>query len=167
MKVDLPYGTASVTVDLPDYTHVVIPEDLPGVTDTRAEIRRALDNPIGTDRLTQLAKGKKDVVIIINDITRPASSDLMLEELLQDLAICGIKEDMVIVAIASGNHRANTAEEIREMIGAGLASRLTVVNHDCNDKNNLTSLGQTDTGLPVWINTLVTKASFKILTGLI
>ncbi len=167
MKVDLPYGTASVTVELPDHAHVIIPEDLPGVTDTRAEIRRALDSPIGCARLTQLAKGKNDVVIVINDITRPASSDLMLEELLQDLAICGIKEDKVTVVIASGNHRANTAEEIKEMIGAGLALRLNVVNHDCNDKHNLTSLGQTDTGLPVWINTLVTKASFKILTGLI
>jgi nickel-dependent lactate racemase len=167
MKVDLPYGKASVTVELPEHAHVVIPKDLPGVTDTRAEIRRALDNPIGSNRLTQLAKGKNDVVIVINDITRPASSDLMLEELLQDLAICGIKEDQVTVVIASGNHRANSADEIKEIIGADLASRLKVVNHDCNDQDNLTSFGQTDTGLPVWINTLVAKASFKIVTGLI
>jgi nickel-dependent lactate racemase len=53
------------------------------------------------------------------------------------------------------------------MIGHELASRLRVVNHDCDDQNNLTNLGHTDSGLPVWINTLVAKASVKILTGLI
>ena len=167
MKVDLPYGTKSVKIDIPENARVVIPEEMPGIPDVRAEIRRALDNPIGTASLSQLAMDKSDVVIVINDITRHAPSGLMLEELLWDLSQAGIQEDQVTVVIANGNHRPNDDEEIREMIGPDLASRLRVVNHDCNDKTNLTDLGQTDTGLPAWINTLVASASFKIVTGLI
>lgn len=167
MKVDLPYGSTSVGIEVPENTRVVIPEEVPGVANVRAEIRRALDYPIGAPLLSVLARGKSDAVVVINDITRPAPSGLMLAELLRDLSLAGIQENMVTVVIACGNHRPNNAEEIREMIGHDLASRLRIVNHDCDDKNNLTYFGKTDTGLPVWINTLVAKASVKILTGLI
>ena len=167
MQVELPYGTSSFKVDVPENARVVIPEEMPGIPDERAEIRRALDNPIGTAALSQLARGSSDAVIVINDITRPVPSELMLEEMLQDLSQAGIKEDSVTVVIATGNHRHNDEEEIRDMIGRDLASRLRVVNHDCDNKSLLTDLGQTDTGLPVWINTLVASASFKIVTGLI
>jgi nickel-dependent lactate racemase len=167
MQVDLPYGASSLKVDVPENARVVIPAEMPGIPDERAEIRRALDHPIGTASLSQLARGKSDAVIVINDITRPVPSELMLEELLRDLSQAGIKEDNVTVVIATGNHRPNDEEEIREMIGRDLASRLRVVNHDCDNKSLLTDLGQTDTGLPVWINTLVASASFRIVTGLI
>jgi nickel-dependent lactate racemase len=167
MKVDLPYGSTSVGIEVPENTRVVIPEEVPGVANVRAEIRRALDYPIGAPLLSVLARGKSDAVVVINDITRPAPSGLMLAELLRDLSLAGIQENMVTVVIACGNHRPNNAEEIREMIGHDLASRLRIVNHDCDDKNNLTYFGKTDTGLPVWVNTLVAKASVKILTGLI
>lgn len=167
MKVELPYGTESLSIELPDHAHVVIPKELPGATDIRAEIRRAIDNPIGTPLLTQLAAGKSDAVIVINDITRPAPSGIMLEELLQNLSLAGIEADRVTVVIATGNHRPNTSEEVKGMIGPGLASRLRVVNHDCDDSHNLTDLGHTDSGLPVWINSRVAGSAFKIVTGLI
>ena len=167
MKVKLPYGESSLTLEVPDHSRVVIPEEATGVADIRAEIRRAIDNPIGTPLLEQLAAGKSDAVIVINDITRPAPSGIMLEELLRDLSHAGIKEDKVTVVIATGNHRPNTGEEIKDMIGPGLASRLRVFNHDCDDSNNLTSLGHTDSGLPVWINRRVAGGAFKIATGLI
>jgi nickel-dependent lactate racemase len=167
MQVDLPYGDSILEIDVPDTARVVIPEEMPGLPDERAEIRRALNSPIGTASLSQLARGKADAVIVINDITRPAPSQLMLEELLQDLAQAGIKEDSITVVIATGNHRPNDEAEIRGMIGPDLASRLRVVNHDCENKSLLTELGRTDTGVPVWINSLVASASFKIVTGLI
>jgi len=167
MEIELPYGESSLKIEVPPHSRVVIPEDMPGVPDERAEIRRALDHPIGSASLTDLARGKPDVVIVINDITRPIPSRLMLTELLYDLSQAGISEEMVTVVIATGNHRPNSDEEIRGMIGHDLASRLRVVNHDCDDKSLLTDLGQTDSGLPVWINSLVASASFIILTGLI
>lgn len=167
MRVDLPYGSGSVEVEVPDSARVVVPEEIPGVTDVGAEIRRAMDNPIGTRPLSRLAEGKSDAVVIINDITRPAPSDRMLSEILADLSQAGIQEHMVTVVIASGNHRPNTDEEIQQMIGPDLAARLRVLNHNCDDKDNLSYMGETDTGLPIWINSIVAKASVKILTGLI
>jgi len=167
LEIDIPYGEKQVRVNIPDHARVIIPKELPGLSDIRAEIRRALDAPIGTPLLAQLAAGKPDAVIVINDITRPAPSGIMLEELLRDLAHAGIEEDKVTIVIATGNHRPNTEAEIKGMIGPGLASRLRIVNHDCDDPAGLTPLGHTDSGLPVWINSRVAKAAFKIATGLI
>lgn len=167
MKVDLPYGDSFTRVALPPESRIIIPEPVPGVADIRSEVRRALDCPIGTRPLQELAAGCQDVVIVINDITRPAHSDILLAELLVDLSRAGIMDDQITVVIACGNHRPNTREEISGMIGPDLAARLRVVNHDCEDKANLTRMGETDSGLPVWINSLVAGASFKILTGLI
>ncbi|MEW6672985.1 MAG: nickel-dependent lactate racemase [Thermodesulfobacteriota bacterium] len=167
MKINLPYGDSFLAVEVPDNARVVIPEDTAGAADVRAEIRRAIDNPIGTPPLARLAAGKPDAVIVINDITRPAPSGIMLEELLRDLSRAGMESDRVTVVIATGNHRPNTFEEIKGMIGPDLASRLQVINHDCDDTESLADLGQTDSGLPVWINRRVAAAAFKVATGLI
>jgi len=60
MQVDLPYGDSILEIDVPDTARVVIPEEMPGLPDERAEIRRALNDPIGTASLSQLARGKAD-----------------------------------------------------------------------------------------------------------
>lgn len=167
MLIRLPFGKGFEKVYVPDQAHVVYPRQVPGVTDARSEIRRALDHPIGCMPLRQLALGKSDAIVVINDITRPAASRLMLEEILVDLQAAKIREDAITVLIACGNHRPNTSEEIQQLVGLNLASRLRIINHDCEDEANLTFCGETDTGLPIWVNTLVTKASLKILTGII
>ncbi|MGD8520583.1 MAG: nickel-dependent lactate racemase [Desulfobacterales bacterium] len=167
MQIDLPYGSETIGVRLPDHSEVLTLEECSAVSDLRTEIRRALDNPIGCAPIRELARGRSDAVIIINDTTRPTPSDLMLEALLADLAKAGIRETDVTVIIACGNHRPNTREEIRRMVGDDLASRLEIINHDCNDTENLVAADTTDTGIPVWVNAIVARAAFKIATGLI
>lgn len=167
MRVSMPYGQQPVEIDLPDSATVAYPPDLPAVGDVGREIRRAMAEPIGTPRLRQIAAGKPDAVVVINDVTRPAPSGIMLEAILEELQAGGIGADAVTAVIATGNHYPNTPAEIEHMIGADLARRLRVVNHDCEDDANLTYLGTSETGLPIWVNSLVAKASLRVLTGLI
>jgi nickel-dependent lactate racemase len=91
----------------------------------------------------------------------------MLEEILVDLEAAGIRENAISVLIACGNHRPNTMEEIQQIVGLDLSASLRIINHNCEDEANLTFIGETDTGLPIWVNSLMVKASLKILTGLI
>jgi nickel-dependent lactate racemase len=167
MLVKLPYGKGEVKVEVPHRADVIVPREPPGVDDARAEIQRAMDRPTGSLRLRQLAVGRSDAVVVINDITRPAPSDLMLEEILRDLRAAGIREDEVTVLVAVGDHRANTPAEIRQMVGARLSSRLRIVNHDAEDEANLSLVGETGMGFPVWVNSRVAHASLVILTGVI
>ena len=69
--VELKYKSSYVDVDIPDKNlyAVLNPEDLPAVEDPFREVRNALDNPIGSIPLKEMAKGKKNVVILASDIT--------------------------------------------------------------------------------------------------
>jgi nickel-dependent lactate racemase len=167
MLVELPYGKGFVKVEIPNQGKIVYPRDLRGVSDVKFEIRRAMDHPIGCMPLRQLASRKSDALVVINDLTRPTPTEIMIEEILADLTAAGIREHAVSVLIACGNHRPNTMQEIEQMLGSGLSTRLRIANHFCQDEKNLTHMGETDTGLPIWVNSLVARASLKILTGLI
>ena len=125
MRVTLPYGKTSVDIDVPDGATVAHPRQLPPVPDVGAEIRRAMAAPIGSRPLREVAAGRPDAVVVVNDITRPAPSREMLTAILDELRIAGIPEAAVTVVIATGNHRPNTPEEIARMIGEDCARRST------------------------------------------
>jgi lactate racemase len=167
MKVNLPYGKAQVELKVPDGSTVVYPRELPRVGNVAAEIRRAMAAPIGSPPLQELAAGKRDAVVVINDITRPAPSKDMLAAILEELRIAGIRETAVTVVIATGNHRPNSPGEIAGMIGEEFARRLRVVNHACEDDGALTAISAPGVDIPIRVNSYVATASLKILTGLI
>jgi nickel-dependent lactate racemase len=167
MRVTLPYGKTSVDIDAPDGATVAHPRQLPPVPDVGAEIRRAMAEPIGSAPLREISSGKRDAVVVINDITRPAPSREMLAAILEELRLAGIPEAAVTVVIATGNHRPNTPEEISRMIGDDFARRLHVVNHACEDDNALTRVSAPGLEIPIRVNSHVAKASVRILTGLI
>lgn len=167
MNVKLPYGKTQVEVTVPDGATVAHPRELPRVADVDAEIRRAMAEPIGSPPLKDVAAGRRDAVVVINDITRPAPSREMLAAILDELRLAGIPETAVTVLIATGNHRPNTPDEIARMIGEDFARRLRVINHACEDDGALTRVSAPGVDIPIRVNSRVAKASLKILTGLI
>jgi nickel-dependent lactate racemase len=167
MKVNLPFGKTQVELKVPDGSTVAYPRELPRVGNVAAEIRRAMAAPIGSPPLQELAAGKRDAVVVINDITRPAPSREMLAAILEELRIGGIAEGAVTVVVATGNHRPNSPSEIAGMIGEDFARRLRVVNHACEDDGALTAISAPGVDIPIRVNSHVATASLKILTGLI
>jgi nickel-dependent lactate racemase len=123
--------------------------------------------PIGSPPLREVASGKRDAVVVVNDITRPAPSREMLAVIFEELRIAGIPETAVTVVIATGNHRPNTPDEIARMIGEEYARTLRVVNHACEDDSALTAISAPGVEIPIRVNTHVARASVRILTGLI
>jgi nickel-dependent lactate racemase len=167
MQILLPYARQRLPVEVPDHALVALPGDVPGVGDVRAEIRRALEAPIACPPLRELAAGKGDAAIVINDITRPVPSRELLEAILDELRQAGMRDEAVRVVIANGNHRPNTRDEIAAMVGDDLAGRLDITNHDCEDRACLVPVEAPGLDEPAWINARVGRASLKILTGLI
>ncbi len=167
MKVLLPYGETQAEVSLPDAATVAYPRDVTAVPDVAAEIRRSVADTIGCPPLRELARGKRDAVVVVNDVTRPAPSGIMLEVIAEELAAAAIPDERITVVVATGNHRASTEAEIAQMLGPEVAARFRVVNHDCNDLDSLSYVGDTGSGVPVWVNRLVASADVKVLTGLI
>jgi len=130
-------------------------------------ITQALRVPIGSPRLLELAKGKERVVILSDDNTRSTRADLLLPPILAELSAAGVGEDKITVLMALGTHRAMTAAEIEAKLGAELARRLRVVNHDWKDSSILVDLGETEHGTPIHVNKLALEADLLIGLGLV
>lgn len=166
-KVEFPVGKSSVTVSVPNLLALVTPRDVPGVADDRAEVRRALENPTGTRRLSELASGKKTAAIVVNDITRPYPGQLLVEEIARELNAGGVKDEDIFLVVAYGMHRANTDEELKKMFGESVVGRFRIVHHNGMDESRLVTVGTTAGGIEVNINKEFAAADVKILTGLI
>lgn len=130
----------------------------------RQAIRDSLRNPIGAARIRDGARG--NVSIVVNDITRPTPSQMMLEEILLELDTAGVKRENIRIVIANGSHRPCTKAEIEGILGPGLARELQVTNHDCH-ANDLVYLGKTPRGIPLFVNSIVARSDYRIVTGVI
>ena len=152
MKVKLAYGKTGLVVEVPDdRTTVVEPSYLPALPDQEGAIRTAIRDPVGgAVPLRRLAQPGNTVVISVCDITRPMPSATVLPVLLRDLA--HLPDSDITILVATGTHRANTDAELRQMLGDGIVDRYTVLNHDAFDNSILEKAGETQNGIPIYLN---------------
>ena len=128
-------------------------------------MRDALRSPIESRPLRDLVSPSDTVAIVFSDITRPQPRDRMLPVLLDELAAVPVEQIKLINGV--GTHRANTEEELREMLGDAIVDRYTIVQHDSTDAGQMVYLGQTSQDHAIWLNKHYMQADVKILTGFI
>jgi nickel-dependent lactate racemase len=166
MKVKLAYGKEGLWVELPDGNVTVVkPAHLPGLADEEEEIRARLREPLGTRPLRELVRSDDTVAVVFSDITRPQPRQKMLSVLLDEIA--HVPSDQIVLINALGTHRANTEDELSEMLGTDIAENFRVVQHDAWDEENLVRVGRTSFGHEAYVNREYVQASIKILTGFI
>ncbi len=117
--IDLKYGKGHFDVDVPEknLAGILLPNELSGVKDEQAEIHRALDNPIGSPRLSEKLKKGMKVVVIISDVTRPCPSYKFLPVILDEINKGGVPDKDITVVIAIGSHRHTSEEEKKALLG--------------------------------------------------
>ena len=166
MKVRLAYGRQGLTVELPDErTMVVEPRYLPGLPDEAGALRDALRHPIGAVPLRRSVTPRHRVAIAVCDVTRPMPSRRVLPVLLAELA--HVPRDQVTILVATGSHRACRPDELRELLGDQVVDHYPVVNHDAFDPDGLAYLGETDDGVPIWLNRRWAESDVRITTGFV
>ena len=165
--VEVPIGRKLHTVQVPNLIAVAQAKYVPGVSEKQAEIRRALREPIGTLPLRELARGRKNVVIVINDITRPYPGGLMVEELARELNEGGIPDEGISLLVAYGMHRPNSKAELAGSYGEELLERFALIHHNASDPTQNVTVGHTKGGVEVCIDRAFAGADLKILTGCI
>ncbi len=168
-KISVPYGkTAQEAFISDDIELQVIDVDVPKVT-TPAEqlLKEAMDNPIGSDRLENMVSRNEQVLIVVNDHTRPGPNRIIVKEIMERLSAAGVPAENIKFIVAAGSHRASTDEEITNIIGAEYKEKHKVIQHDCTDKESMIFLGNTASGLPLYVNKAVVESTFVITTGLI
>ena len=166
MLVELAYGQGVLTVELPDErTTVIEPTHVPGLPDEEGALRNAMRNPVGAGPLRRMVGPRQTVAISVCDITRPMPSATVLPVLLDELA--HVPNEQIVILVATGTHRANSAEELEAMLGRDVMRGYQVVNHDAFDSAQLKYAGETPKGIPVWLNRRWLESDVRITTGFV
>jgi len=131
---------------------------------TPSAIRKTLDNPVGAKPIKELARGKQQVVILFDDLSRITRTFDFVPHVLEDLAQAGIKDRNIRFVCAAGCHGALTRLDFVKKLGEDVLQRFPVYNH--NPFNNCIPIGRTKTfGTEVSINAEVMKCDLKIAIG--
>jgi nickel-dependent lactate racemase len=117
---------------------------------TGSEIRKALRQPIGTPRLSELAKGKRQVCILFDDIPKPTQPGDVIPFVIEELHLGGITDSQIRFLCAPGTHRYLTQPEFEAKLGRDVVQRYPVYNHSVWE--NLVHVGNTSRGTPVHVN---------------
>jgi nickel-dependent lactate racemase len=167
MQITVPFGIwhdRNVELNFPDDWNVIVVESEfqpPVLSDY--EIRAAMHAPIGSPMISQLAKGRKSAVIIVDDTTRPTPAHRVIPFVLEELQAGGIEDDDILFVIGLGMHRPMTRMDMAMKVGADIVNRFSVINHDLDGR--FVHVGETSRGTPIYINEEVMARDLKLTIG--
>ena len=171
MNMKLPFSTTGMTLTLDDDLDYEILESaiasMPKSEKSEDElVLEAMANPIGSPKLSELAKGKKDVVIICSDHTRPVPSKHIIPFMLKEIREGNPDADITLL-IATGFHRETTREELVHKFGEEIVDSEKIVIHDSRDMDAMANIGVLPSGAPLLINKIAAKADLLVSEGFI
>ncbi len=169
MKIKIDYGKTGLWINVPDKNLIKILKMKASqpITDPLTAIKAALESPIDSPPLSQLARGKETACIVICDITRPVPNKILLPPILSTLEDSGIKQENITILIATGIHRPNLGDELIALVGKEIASNYRIINHYAKQRETHSYLGRTSRGTDVFVDSTYTNVDLKITTGFI
>lgn len=129
-------------------------------------VKEAMDNPIGTPKLEELAKGKHNVVIVTSDHTRAVPSRITLPLELAAIRKGNPDADITIL-IATGLHRPTTEEEQRRMFGDEIVDHEKIVVNKAFEPDQFVMMGTLPSGAEFHVNKVAAEADLLITEGFI
>ena len=170
MNITMNFGAGGLPLSLPDSwnTTVVAKKAMPVLPDPHSAMAAAFVSPVNAAPLSELARGKKSVCVLICDVTRPVPNNIILEPLLQTLLDAGVPREAVTILVATGLHRPNEGEELVRVVGSReITATWRVENHFASRDEDHLFLGDTPGGVPVGIDKRFADAELKIACGLV
>ncbi|WP_444964929.1 nickel-dependent lactate racemase [Pediococcus pentosaceus] len=170
VQIDLPYDKRNITANIPD-------KNFAGLLESKAEsfqnplseketVEKSMDNPIGSPSLEELAKGKKNIVLISSDHTRPVPSHIITPIILR--RIRSVAPDARIrILVATGFHRPSTKEELINKYGSEIVENEEIVMHFSTDDDSMAKIGQLPSGGDCIINKVAAEADLLLAEGFI
>ncbi len=169
MEHYLNYESGKVFFSIPSGWRVITNDGQPPAPvfpDVGKEVNRALDNPIGSPPMEQLAKPGMDVVLVFDDQQRPTPAYLALPAIMNRLNKVGVPDGRISAVCATGTHPSPSPAALRAKVGDEVLSRLKgrISTHDAKSTENII-IGRTHRGNIVEINKAVAQADLIIGVG--
>ena len=166
----IPFAKKSLLVRIPDCSLAGVLESKVNAFDPRANegdlVDLALDHPIGSPNLEELARGKRRAVVVTSDHTRPVPSKITLPILLKRLRSANPSIE-ILVLVSTGFHRATTQQELADKFGQDIVERETFLIHDSKNRSTLVHLGKLPSGGALWLNRAAVETDLLIAEGFI
>ena len=129
-------------------------------------VKEAMESPVSSPALSTLAIGKKNVVIIASDHTRPVPSKVIIPEMLRQIRQ-GAPDCKITILIATGCHRGTTKEELISKFGEDIVKNEEIYIHDCDESHMLVNIGTLPSGGECIINKIAYEADLLVSEGFI
>lgn len=126
----------------------------------------ALEHPVGSPRLRELAKDKQKIVIVTSDHTRAVPSKITLPLLLQEIRSSNPQADITIL-IATGLHRPTTEEEQRRMFGDDIVDHEKIAINNAFDPEQFVELCTLPSGAVFQVNKLAAQCDLLVTEGFV
>ena len=169
MKIKLPYGKAYQETEIDDSRILGVltshleeyhPED-----DQLTIVKKAMENPIESKKLKELAVGKNKVVILISDHTRPVPSRYILPPMLKEIREGNPNADITLL-VATGCHRGTTKEELIFKLGEDIVNNENIYIHDCDDESMLVTLDEKlPSGGDIVVNKIAAECRYHLTSS--
>jgi nickel-dependent lactate racemase len=165
----IPFSDTYLEFSLPAgmQADVAISQPAAPVESASDAILHALQHPLGSPHLRELAKPRDRVCIVFTDSTRASPDHLLVPALLAELEEGGVRDADVTLLCGIGMHRPSTQEEKATKLGAAIASRYRVIDNAPQDPAALVDLGVTPGGVPIILHRAVVEADLVLATGVV
>ena len=169
MKTEIPYHKTHISIEIPDKNFVCSLVSNAGnfkTNGTEQEIvERALDNPVGSKSLEELVKGKRRMVIISSDHTRPVPSHVTMPILLRRIKKAN-PDIKITILIATGFHRPTARQELIDRYGSEIVAKEKIVVHRSRE-DEMADLGTLPSGGKLLLNKIAIDTDLLIAEGFI
>ena len=161
-----PYDRDFLQIDLDEarvaaiLTATPAAEEIPGEETVRAALRKPLSSPT----LAELSRGKRNVVVITSDHTRPIPSWMTIPLLLAEIRR-GNPGAEITILVGMGTHRLPTEDELRSKFGEEVFRRERIILHHGDRPSELAGIGQLPSGYPLEINRRAAEADLLLAEG--
>ncbi|AKB31573.1 Transcriptional regulator [Methanosarcina siciliae HI350] len=163
-KIPLAFGSGVFELNIPEknISGLILPSEPEKKENEAFLIRKALENPIQSKRLSEIINPESRIAIIVSDVTRPTPTAKILPPLLDELYLGGAKDEHITIIFALGLHRRQTEEESKKLVGENIYKKIRCIQHDTS---RCRRIGVTSRGTPVEIFEEVLGSDFVIGTG--
>ena len=162
------YGEDKLDLEIPEGWNLidtVLPKEVPTLIDPQRKVDEIVERPIMSSSISEIVKGKRNIVIISDDVRRPTPVHVILPALLDHLNSAGIPDQRINVIVGRGGHPSLTPKQFETKLGKNTLDRVHVAEHNADDEKTIAYVGTTSTGTPIWLNKSVLEADVKIGIG--
>ena len=162
MEIQIPYGRGTIPIQIPEEKVLDIFQLNPVlIVDEVDTVLHALEQPIGSPSFSTFLEDARDILILVNDATRPTPTPKVLGMILEQ-----IKQVDVRFIVATGNHRSPTEQEFQFIFGPFYNSYKDRIHvHDASKDKDMVYLGTTKNGTEIYVNTLAVEAHKLVIIG--